>query len=343
MKQSAEFLGARRQAPVTDAADRGRVVGHDGHRELHTGAVPPFVTQLSDAPTQQAGDDTFHHRTAGACRTGQPHLAGSAFVMQVGGGERLLDGCRRRRGREGLDRAWDTDCENASGVQTCSQGGVVYGQVPGQRVDARSSPRGDTRTGGLDQVDQGQDVADITGIAHRQPGRKHKAGGGLGEKTGLAAKLGGAVTLAFADRGNGGIVGIDDFTPRQGLAVGEAARLGDNLLMGDESESQRGVPARPLVCRQLGGALDLRLGGVRNATTGSPVVNSWVSVWRTNLTKTFPCPRHCRPKRRIILASSWSCCWACVFRAAPWVGHCAAICVMSWRTFFSPCTRWRHH
>ena len=76
MKQSAEFLGARGQATVTDAADRGRVVGHDRHRELHTGAVPAFVTQLSDAPTQQAGNDTFDHRTAVACRTGQPHLAG---------------------------------------------------------------------------------------------------------------------------------------------------------------------------------------------------------------------------------------------------------------------------
>ncbi len=135
MKQSAEFLGAHSQAPVTDAADRGRVVGHDGHRELHTGAVPAFVTQLPGAPTQQAGDDTFDHRTAGAGRASQLHLAGSAFVMQVGGGEHLGDGCGRRSGQEGLDRAWDTDGENTAGVQTAPQGGVVYGQIPGQRVD----------------------------------------------------------------------------------------------------------------------------------------------------------------------------------------------------------------
>ena len=46
MKQTAEFLGACSQPTVTDTADRRRVVGHDRHRELHTGAMPPFVTQL---------------------------------------------------------------------------------------------------------------------------------------------------------------------------------------------------------------------------------------------------------------------------------------------------------
>ncbi len=110
--------------------------------------------------------------------------------------------------------------------------GSFTARSPASEWILRSSPRGDTRTGGLDQVDQGQDVADITGIAHGQPGRKHKAGGGLGEKTGLAAKLGGAVTLAFADRGNGGMVGIGNFTGRQGFAVGEASGLGHDLVMG---------------------------------------------------------------------------------------------------------------
>ena len=207
-----------------------------------------------------------------------------------------------------------------------------------------SRPRGDACTGGLDLVDQGQDVADITGIAHRQPRGEHEARGGLGENPGLAAKLGGAVALAFADRGNGGIVGIDDFTAGQGLAVGEAARLGDNLLMGDRGRASAWCPSAPAglpSARRRSGPAPGRC--CANATTGSPVVNSWVSVWRTKLTKTFPCPRHCRPKRRIILASSWSCCWACVFRAVPWVVHCAAICVMTWRTFFSPCTRSPHH
>ena len=80
MKQSAEFLGARGQPTVADAADCGRVVSHDRHRELHTGAVPAFVAQLSCPPTQQAGDDTFNHWAAVACGAGQLHLAGGPFA-----------------------------------------------------------------------------------------------------------------------------------------------------------------------------------------------------------------------------------------------------------------------
>ena len=111
-------------------------------------------------------------------------------------------------------------------------------------------------------VDQRQDVADITGIAHGQLRGEHEARGGLGDNSRFAAKLGRAVALAFADRGNGGIVGIDDFTAGQGLAVGEVPRLGGDLLMGGQGRGQRGVPARPLVRRQLGGALYLRLRGL---------------------------------------------------------------------------------
>jgi hypothetical protein len=55
MQQTAEFLGARRQAPVPDTADRRRIVGQDGHRELHTRAVPAFVAQVPRPPTEQTG------------------------------------------------------------------------------------------------------------------------------------------------------------------------------------------------------------------------------------------------------------------------------------------------
>jgi len=99
VKQSAEFLGTRGQLTGADAADRGCIVRHDRHRELHPGTVPAFVAQLSCPPTQQAGDDTFHHRAAVACGTGQLDLARSPLAVQVGGGQQLLDRRRRRRGR----------------------------------------------------------------------------------------------------------------------------------------------------------------------------------------------------------------------------------------------------
>ena len=99
MEQTAEFLGARSQATVTDAADRGRIVGHDCHRELHLCSVPPFVTQLPRPSAQQTNNDTFDHRTTVACRVGQLHLAGSAFTGQVSGGVvAILSGQEVERG-----------------------------------------------------------------------------------------------------------------------------------------------------------------------------------------------------------------------------------------------------
>jgi hypothetical protein len=148
-------------------------------------------------------------------------------------------------------------------MQGLPQLGVVQGQIPRQRVERGTGPPGDMSQGALHLVYQRSDVTDITGIAHRQLRSEDEARSGLGDNPRLATKLGGAVALAFADRGDGGIVGIDDFTASQGLAVREAPGLGSNLLMGDKGKSQRRVPARPLVCRQLGGALHLRLGGLR--------------------------------------------------------------------------------
>ena len=62
---------------------------------------------------------------------------------------------------------------------------------------------------------------------------------------------------------------MDDFTARQRFAVGEAPRWGDELLMGHQGQGQRRVPACPLLCRQCGGALPLRLGALRQRHDGS--------------------------------------------------------------------------
>ena len=54
---------------------------------------------------------------------------------------------------------------------------------------------------------------------------KDKAGGHLGDESGLFAKLCRTVTLAFDNGGNGAIIGIDDFGLIQLFALGQAARL----------------------------------------------------------------------------------------------------------------------
>ena len=117
MKQAAEFLGARRQATEADATHRGRVVGQDGHRDLYLSPVPPFVTQLGRTPAEQAGDDTFDHRAALACHAGQLPLAGGTVAVQTRDGEYRVNLRGGRCGRERLDRARDTNSEDALSMQ----------------------------------------------------------------------------------------------------------------------------------------------------------------------------------------------------------------------------------
>ena len=60
--------------------------------------------------------------------------------------------------------------------------------------------------------------------------------------------------------------------------------------MGRERGRKLGVQTRPLVLRQLGRAVQARLGGPRQGQDLSPAPNSCVSVWRTSVTNTFPHP-----------------------------------------------------
>ena len=83
----------------------------------------------------------------------------------------------------------------------------------------------DAFDGLLDLVEQGQHIAGIARIALGHTVGKDKARGRLRHDAGLAAKLGGAIALAFEDGGNGGIVGIDDFTVAEFFALGEPCGL----------------------------------------------------------------------------------------------------------------------
>jgi hypothetical protein len=78
--------------------------------------------------------------------------------------------------------------------------------------------------------------------------------------------------------------------------VGETTRLSGNLLMGDEGESQGGVPARPLVCRQRGGGLDLRLGSLRQRHHGLSRCQQLRFRLPDQTHKDFPLPPTLPPK-----------------------------------------------
>ena len=129
-------------------------------------------------------------------------------------------------------------------------------------MDSWHGVPGDLLPGVLHFVDQGQHIAGIVGIPYRQLKGKDKARGGLGDNAGFAAKLSGAVALAFANRGNREVVRIDEFTLPQGFAVSQPAGLGGDLVMGFEGYFELGVPALPLVLRQGRRALHVLLRGL---------------------------------------------------------------------------------
>src|SRR6516165_4680905 len=73
----------------------------------------------------------------------------------------------------------------------------------------------------LDFVDERQDIALIPWIALGRQIGKDITGGRLRDDRGLAADLSRTITLAFDNRGNRGIVGIDDFEVSAFFALGE--------------------------------------------------------------------------------------------------------------------------
>ncbi len=109
-------------------------------------------------------------------------------------------------------------------MQCRTQRRVVEGQVAGQRVDSQGRPTCHLRDGMLHFVDQRQHIVIITRVPYRKMGGKDETRGGLGNNAGFAAKLGRTIALAFANRRNSAIVGIDDFTRGQRFALGEAPR-----------------------------------------------------------------------------------------------------------------------
>ena len=172
--------------------------------------------------------------------------------MQACLGKQLADVLRGRHWAERLDRGREAHGENPPGVQYLTQLGVVQGQLPRQRVDRqRGAAGGDSAQGVLHFIDQGHHRAGSTGIPDRQRKGEKEARGGLSDKARLAAKLRGAVALAFANGGKRGIIGIDNFTLGQGLAVGEPAGLGGDLLMSGEGCAELGGQAPLLVCCQV--------------------------------------------------------------------------------------------
>ena len=116
-QQSAEFLRPFRQTMLTNAHQRRRVVGHDGHPRLHERAAMAFVGEAPCSTTQQAGNDAFDHRSAVPTGASDVHLGWGTFAGQARFVQEPEDLLRGQRWRERINRLRDTHRENPLLVQ----------------------------------------------------------------------------------------------------------------------------------------------------------------------------------------------------------------------------------
>ncbi len=100
-------------------------------------------------------------------------------------------------------------------------------------------PCPDALGGTLDLVEQGQHIPGIARVALRHKVGKDKTGRWFRHDAGLSTKLRRAITLAFENRRNGRIVGIDKFTVAELFALGEPLGLPTDVLMGAQPRGQR--------------------------------------------------------------------------------------------------------
>ena len=128
----------------------------------------------------------------------------------------------------GLDRfdgLGDAHAQNATRMEGLPHHGIVEAQISCYRVHLPLWPCVDALNRVLDLVKQGQHITGIARIAWGHEVGEDKTGRGFRDDAGLSAKLRWAIALAFDNRGNGGIIGIDKFAVAELLALGQLGGL----------------------------------------------------------------------------------------------------------------------
>ena len=125
----------------------------------------------------------------------------------------------------------DAHRQNAARMEGLTQDGIIEAQITRHRVYLALWSCLDPVDGALDLVEQGQHITRITRIALGHEVGKDKTGRGFRGDAGLSAKLRRAIALAFDNGGNGGIVGIDQFTVAELLALGQPGGLFTDVVM----------------------------------------------------------------------------------------------------------------
>jgi hypothetical protein len=136
-----------------------------------------------------------------------------------------------RVGIDGRHRFGNADAENATLMQSLTDDGIVDAQITCERMNGALGSLLDTRDGLLDFVDQRQDIACVTRIARWRAVGKDITRGGFRDDPRLTAELSRTIALAFDNRGNGRVVGIDHFKVTQFFALREVFGLPAYVLM----------------------------------------------------------------------------------------------------------------
>ncbi len=119
-------------------------------------------------------------------------------------------------------------------------------------MDLKALWGGDEVDSPLHLVEHGQHITGITRIAFGHPIGKDIAASWIRQNAGFATKLGRTIAFAFDDRGNGGVIRIDDFELTQLFALGQALRLFGNLTMRVAGALQVAKQALALCLTQVG-------------------------------------------------------------------------------------------
>jgi hypothetical protein len=181
---------------------------------------------------------TFHDWAARATGTGQVHLVGSPLSAQACFRQYPLHVRLGGRRREGFDGVWDAYRQNPTRMQRLPHCRIVDTEVPCHGMHGEAMRCLDPGEGLVDFVNQRQDIAGITGIAHRRMRGKDEACRRFRDEARLAAKLDCTIALSLENRGNGCVVRIDNFTVPQPFAMDEPSRLCGNVIMGAQGLPQ---------------------------------------------------------------------------------------------------------
>ena len=228
-----------------------------------------------------------------------------------------------------MPRAW----------RACRKTASFSPRSPRHRVYLSLWPGADAFDGAVHLVNQGEHITRIARIALRHEVRKDKTGGRFCGEAGLPAKLRRTIALAFNNRGNGGIIGLDQFTVAELLALRQPYGLLTDVVMVVHRRGERKRETLALGLTQGDRVFEALFGLEPKGVDGFPQLQELMLGVTDQLHKTRPCPRQLRPKPRMTFFR------ACV-RSRAWLGswggrllHCCAMWAMSSSAFFAPLYR----